>query len=203
MTTLPLYTLPDLPYAPDALQPIVHAHTMELHHGKHHAAYVKAANEVSAKLMELPAKDDPSLWRALAFNVSGHVLHSLFWTSMAPGSSTMSSAFEEAVVSAFGSSQGLQSRMADAVTKLSGSGWAVLAWEPVAQRLVVSQIHDHQSELIIGSSPLLVIDGWEHAYYLDYESDRASWAEKFFEVADWKSASERYEAAAELAVARH
>ena len=197
--TLAPYSLPDLPYAPDALQPIISARTMELHHGTHHAAYVKAANEISSKLTDLEVDADPSaLLRALAFNVSGHVLHSLFWTSMTPGGSTPSAALDNAIVASFGSISALEKRMSATIAKLSGSGWAVLAWEPNACQLVISQGHDHQSELIVGTSPLLVIDGWEHAYYLDYTSEKAKWADKFFEVADWTSASDRFDAARDL-----
>ena len=197
--TLAPYSLPDLPYSPEALQPIISSRTMELHHGTHHAAYVKAANEISAKLAELAVDEDPSaLLRSLAFNVSGHVLHSLFWASMSPGGGAPSSALDNAIVASFGSMSALRARMAMTIAKLSGSGWAVLAWEPIARQLVVSQVHDHQSELIVGSSPLLVIDGWEHAYYLDYTSNKASWAEKFFDVANWAAASNRYDVALEL-----
>ena len=199
MTTPTPYSLPELPYCESALEPVVSGEIMELHHGTHHANYVKAANDAVAKLDALAADEDPSaLLRALAFNLSGHVLHSLFWTSMSPHATQISPALDEAIVVAFGSVSSLRARMTSTLAHLSGSGWAVLAWEPVARRLLVSSVHDHQGEVVQGATPLLVIDGWEHAYYLDYKANRAKWAEQFFDIADWSSASDRLEAAAQL-----
>lgn len=201
MTTTPtLYTLPDLPYSADALQPVVSAQIMELHHAKHHATYVKQANELTGKLIELAASDDPSpLIRALSFNLSGHVMHSLFWTSMTPNGSSPSTELAEEITSSFGSIEAMKKRMAMAATKLSGSGWAVLSWDSIGQRLQISQVHDHQGEVMVGTTPLLVLDVWEHAYYLDYKSDRAAWAQKFFDIADWTSASSRFDDARRVA----
>ena len=197
MTSSPsLYTLPDLPYSADALQPVVSAQIMELHHGKHHAAYVKQANELTGKLIDLAADEDPSaLIRSLTFNLSGHVMHSLFWTSMTPNGSSPSNQLATEITNSFGSVEAMKKRMTMAAAKLSGSGWAVLGWDPTGQRLQISQVHDHQSEMIAGTTPLLVLDVWEHAYYLDYQADRAGWADKFFDIADWASASSRFDKA--------
>jgi Fe-Mn family superoxide dismutase len=192
------YVLPDLPYAPDALAPVLSPQLMELHHDKHHAAYVKAANTLLEELADLPADADPSdLTAALSFNVGGHVLHSVFWTSMTPDQAPASPQLAAAITESFGSQAALEKRMAMTVAKLRGSGWAMLSWEPLSQRLIVQQVHDHQSGLVACSTPILLIDGWEHAYYLDYKADRASWGERFFEVADWVSASERFVRAVE------
>lgn len=197
--TIAAYALPELAYELDALEPVVSSEIMELHYNTHHAAYVKAANAALGKLDALAADEDPSaLLRALSFNVGGHVLHSLFWMSMSPKGGKPSSVLADEITRSFGSMDVLKSRMSQTLAKLAGSGWAALCWEPVARRLIVSQIHDHQSEMIAGASPLLVIDGWEHAYYLDYKADRAAWAEKFFDVADWDSASARFVEAASL-----
>ena len=196
LTESVIYTLPALPYAPDALQPVLSSQILELHHGTHHAGYVKAANELVEKLAELPAADDPSaLLRSLSFNVGAHVLHSLFWKSMTPSgsaASAVSAPFNAAIERDFGSHATMTGRMTNAVAKLSGSGWATLSWEPIGRRLVVGQLHDHQHDHILGAVPLLVIDGWEHAYYLQYQSKRADWAKAFFDVADWAGASERF-----------
>ena len=188
------YSLPTLPYGLDALEPVLSAGLMDLHYNKHHSSYVKKANELVGSLAALPPDADASpLLRSLSFNVSGHVLHSLFWQSMSPTSTKASDALKNEIDRCFGSEANLRSRLSSAVGKLSGSGWAALVWEPLARRLAVVQIHDHQNEYIVGSTPLLVIDGWEHAYYLDYQSDRETWGRKFLEVADWASASNRFE----------
>ena len=189
------YSLPSLPYELDALAPVLSAELMDLHYNKHHNTYVKKANEVTDSLASLPEDADPSaLLRALSFNVSGHVLHSLFWKSMSPGATSPSEALDAEITKSFGSIGALQARMSSAVSKLAGSGWAALVWEPVGERLAVVQLHDHQSDFIVGATPLLAIDGWEHAFYLDYRSDRETWSKKFFEVADWAGASERFTA---------
>jgi superoxide dismutase, Fe-Mn family len=193
MTVNEIYTLPNLPYATDALEPVIAKRIMELHHGTHHASYVKAANLLTAELRELPADKDPSsLERALSFNVSGHRLHSLFWECMAPGGKgSPSPELTARIEESFGSVDTLKLRMSMTVEKLAGSGWAALSWEPVGRRLVVSQIHDHQHDQILGGTPILVIDGWEHAYYLQYEAARAKWATAFWNIVDWDATSKR------------
>ena len=197
MTSHPVYELPDLPYDYNALEPTISARIMELHHGTHHAAYVKGANELLEKLDGLAPTDDPSaLIRSLSFNVSGHVLHSLFWTSMSPdGGGTPPDSIAAAIESSFGSIEGLQGRMTATIEKLAGSGWAVLSWESVGSRLIVSQVHDHQNDQLAGATPLLVIDGWEHAYYLQYEAAKAKWAKAFWDVVDWRNVGARFEIA--------
>jgi superoxide dismutase, Fe-Mn family len=187
------YTLPVLPYALDALAPIVSAELMDLHVNKHHASYVKKANELVEQLVVMPVEDPTPLLRALSFHISAHVLHSLFWKSMTPAPTAPSEALSAEINRAFGSAAALRGHLSAAVAKLAGSGWAALVWEPIAGRLVVTQIHDHQHDVIIGATPLLVIDGWEHAYYLDYHSDREGWGRKFFELADWANASSIFE----------
>ncbi len=196
-TTPKPYVLPDLPYATNALEPTISSRIMELHHGTHHAAYVKGANELTEKLSALPVGDDPSaLNRSLAFNLSGHRLHSLFWTSMSPqGGGEPDGPLADAVTACFGDAKTLIDRMTMTISKLAGSGWAALSWDELGQRLVVSQIHDHQHDHAAGLTPLLVIDGWEHAYYLQYEAAKAKWAAAFWDVVDWKSAGARLAAA--------
>ena len=196
MTANSLYELPSLPYELDALAPIISEEIMVLHHGTHHQAYVKAANETVEKLSELPPSDDPSpLLRSLSFNVSGHVLHGLFWNSMTPnGTGSPSPALASQIVSSFGSVENLMERMTLTVEKLAGIGWAALVWEPTAKRLLVAQIHDHQHDLIAGTTPVMVIDGWEHAYYLQYGAAKAKWAKAFWEIANWDGVEARIEA---------
>jgi superoxide dismutase, Fe-Mn family len=200
MTTNTPYELPLLTYEPDALAPAISEQIMTLHHGTHHLAYVKAANETLEKLSDLPPEDDPSaLVRALSFSVSGHVLHSLFWNSMSPtGGGEVPASLAKHVDAAFGSTKVLIGRMSKAVEKLAGSGWAALVWEPIAGRLVVTQIHDHQHDQIAGAVPVMVIDGWEHAYYLQYGAAKAKWAHAFWDIANWEAVAARVEALSSL-----
>ncbi len=191
------YTLPDLPYAFDALAPLISEKAMHLHHDKHHASYVKAANETLEKLGTLAEDVDAvPLLKKLAFNASGHALHSLYWTSIRPESTKPTSDLAAALKTSFGSAENASALLTSAVTNLSGSGWAAMVWEPIGGRLLVTQIHDHQSEHIAGAVPILALDGWEHAYYLDHQSDRAGWARQIVEVVDWASASQRFDDAA-------
>ena len=193
MTSSNLYVLPELPYALDALEPVISARIMELHHGTHHRAYVDNANKLTAQLDDLDPDADPTaLIRSLSFNISGHVLHSLFWKCMSPhGGGDPSPEVREHLSKSFGSIDKFKSRMTTALEKLSGSGWAALVWEPAARRLNVTQIHDHQHDQIAGAVPILVIDGWEHAYYLQYEADKAEWAGSFWDIVDWKGMQTR------------
>jgi superoxide dismutase, Fe-Mn family len=189
----PVYTLPVLPYAVNALEPVVSGRIMELHHGTHHAAYVDNANRFMGELAALdPAADPTPLVRSLSFNVSGHRLHSLFWQCMTPnGGGLPAPEVAEQIERFFGPVETLKAQMTLAVEKLAGSGWAALVWEPTALRLVVTQIHDHQHDQITGAVPILVIDGWEHAYYLQYEAGRAKWAAAFWDVVDWNGVGAR------------
>jgi superoxide dismutase, Fe-Mn family len=188
------YRLPDLSYAYDALVPQISERQLELHHSKHHYAYVQAANEALDELAGEPdAAELDRIRRALAFNVSGHQMHSLFWTCMSPeATAEPEGEMATAVNAQFGAFERLRNQLTDAVTTLQGSGWAMLAFEPLAGLLTVSQVHDHHQFHIPGAVPLFVIDGWEHAYYLDHANDKAGWATAFWKVADWRAASERY-----------
>jgi len=189
-----VYTLPDLPYAADALQPHISAQLMSLHHDKHHAAYVKGANKALETLADAKPDQVAGLERNLAFNVSGHVLHSLLWTSMSPdGGGKPDGDLGDAVDESFGSFDAFRARFVATMTTVQGSGWAILTWEPLAQRLLVAQLRDHQSNTLVGSTPILVADAWEHAYYLDYHNDKDAWAEAFCNVADWRSAQRRFD----------
>ena len=188
------YTLPDLPYAYDALAPHLSQETMELHHDKHHAAYVKAANETIERLGNAESWQVPGLERALAFNVSGHGLHTLFWDSMSPEMEQKpSGALAEAIDASFGSMDKYLDRFKAALTTIQGSGWALLMWEPMASMLEIVQVQNHDGALLIGATPILAADGWEHAYYVDYRNDKAAWADSFTHLTDWAGAGRRFE----------
>ena len=163
------YTLPDLPYDYGALEPHVSAQIMELHHDKHHAAYVTGANQTLEKLAAARDKDDfaaiVGLEKTLAFHISGHVLHSTFWQNQSPdGGDKPDGALGSAIDEHFGSFDKFKAHMTQATMTIQGSGWGALAWEPLGGRLIVEQIYDHQGNVGNGSIPLLVFDAWEHAF---------------------------------------
>jgi len=193
------YVLPDLPYDYSALEPHVDARIMELHHDKHHAAYVKGANTALEKLADARDSGDfaliTKLSKDLAFNLSGHVLHSIFWTCMTPeGGGKPEGDLAAAIDDSFGTFEDFKAQLSEATTTVQGSGWGALAWEPTARRLIIEQVYDHQSNIGQGSDPILVIDAWEHAFYLQYLNDKAAWVDAFWEVADWDAAARRFDA---------
>jgi Fe-Mn family superoxide dismutase len=190
------YTLPDLAYDPGALEPHISGRIMELHHGKHHAGYVKGANDTLEKLHEMRATGDFSavsmLEKNLAFHVSGHVLHSLFWTNLSPdGGGDPDGPLADALDETFGGVGAFRQQMAEAATTLQGSGWALASWEPVAGRIVVQQVFDHQGNHGQGTVPLLAIDGWEHAWYLQYESRKTEYFHNVWNVINWPDVARR------------
>jgi superoxide dismutase, Fe-Mn family len=195
-----IYRLPDLPYDPGALEPHISARIMELHHDKHHAAYVKGANTALERLAEVREKGDFTLLsmleKNLAFHVSGHVLHSLFWTNLSPdGGGGPEGALAETIDETFGGFEPFRQQMTEAAATVQGSGWALASWEPVAGRLVVQQAYDHQGNHGQGTIPLLAIDAWEHAYYLQYENRKADFFEAIWNVVNWPDVAARFEAA--------
>jgi len=194
------YKLPDLPYAYNALEPYIDEATMRLHHGKHHAAYVSGFNAALKKLEEARAKGDFSavqaLSKAAAFHGSGHAMHELFWQVMCPKDISVepkSGALFDALARDFGSLDSFKKHFSEAAKSVEGSGWAVLAYEPMGKRLIVLQAENHQKLTVQGSAPLLVLDVWEHAYYILYKSDRAKYIENWWNVVNWKKVEENYQ----------
>src|SRR5437762_4146565 len=169
-----IYVLPDLPYDYSALEPHISGRIMKLHHDKHHATYVKGANTALEKLDGARRSGKfatiSMLEKSLAFNVSGHVLHSIFWTNLAPQRTEPTGAFAEALGDGFDGVDGFCRLMTEAAGTIQGSGWALASWEPVSRRIVIQQVYDHQGNHGQGTIPLLAVDAWEHAYYLQYEN---------------------------------
>ena len=200
------YTLPDLPYDYSALEPHYSGKVLELHHGKHHAAYVSGANATLGKLAEAREKKDfatlNQLQKSLAFHVSGHVLHSLFWKNMTPhGGGQPEKGLADAIGESFGSFDGLKSQLTEAALNVQGSGWGAMAWEPLGQRLVVEQVYDHQGNIGNGTVPLLVLDMWEHAYYLQYRNVKTDWVNAFWRVVNWEDVARRLDSVRTLDLA--
>jgi len=197
------YILPDLDYDYGALEPHISGQIMQLHHDKHHAAYVKKANETLEQLDEARNKSDftriGGLEKSLAFNLSGHVLHSLFWRNLMPkGGGRPQGELAQALVRDFGSFEGFQKQINEVSGTIMGSGWGALVYEPMAGRLLTSQIYDHQSNLAQAGVPLLVIDAWEHAYYLQYKTEKAKFFEAVWNLWNWDDVSQRYAAARKM-----
>lgn len=192
-----LYRLPELEYDYGALEPHISGRTLQLHHDKHHAAYVKGANETLEKLDEAREKEDFSrlgaLEKALAFHLSGHVLHSLFWRNLVPnGGGQPQGELSRAIDRDFGGFEKFRRQMTETAATVMGSGWAALVWEPVGRRLLATQIYDHQSNLAQGGMPVMVLDAWEHAYYLQYQNRKTEFFEAIWSVWDWEDIGERY-----------
>jgi superoxide dismutase, Fe-Mn family len=200
---MPDYTLPDLPYDYGALEPHYSAEILELHHDKHHAAYVKGANAALDKLGEARETGEfdtiNQLQKNLAFNLSGHVLHSLFWQNMSPdGGDKPDGDLAAAIDTSFGSFEGFRGQLSEAALNVQGSGWGALTWEPLGQRLIVEQVYDHQSNVGQGAPPLLVLDMWEHAYYLQFKNVKADWVDAFWNIVNWLDVAARFGRAREL-----
>ena len=194
------YALPDLPYDYAALEPYISGEIMELHHDKHHATYVKGINTAQEALAEAADKESygniTTVEKNLAFHVSGHVLHSIFWTNLSPdGGGAPTGSFGTVLDETFGGFENFKQQMIEAATTIQGSGWALASWEPMAQRMVVQQVHDHQGNHGQGSIPLLAIDAWEHAYYLQYENNKADFFKAIWNVVNWADVQARFEAA--------
>jgi len=190
------YTLPELPYDYSALEPHYSAQQLELHHDKHHAAYVTGANSTLDKLAEARSKGDFAainlLQKNFAFHLSGHVMHSLLWKNMSPrGGGEPDGDLGAAIKEFFGSFAGFKGQLTEAANNIQGSGWGALGWEPLAKRLVVEQVYDHQGNVGNGTVPLMVLDMWEHAYYLQYKNVKADWVKAFWQVVNWADVAKR------------
>jgi len=203
---MPKHELPTLPYAFDALEPHVDARTMEIHHGKHHAAYVANLNgalEKAPSLFEVPmerllsnlASVPAEIREAVRNNGGGHLNHSLFWTLMSPkGGGEPTGELAAAIATAFGSFDAFKEQFGNAAKTRFGSGWAWLAVNAFGG-LVVTSTPNQDSPVMEGMRPVLGLDVWEHAYYLQYQNRRPDYVAAFWNVVDWRRANELYQAA--------
>jgi Fe-Mn family superoxide dismutase len=203
MKPAPHFELPPLGYAYDALEPHLSAELLELHYSKHHKAYVDGLNKTLEALADARAKGDfgklNQLEKDLAFHYSGHVLHSLFWRNLQPGEGAPPGGpLEAGIKAAFGSVDAFRRQFTAAGASLQGSGWAALVFEPTQGTLLVEQIHDHQDRTAVGTMPLLVMDMWEHAYYLQYRNKKDQWIVNFWEMVNWVDVARRLERAGRI-----
>ena len=194
------YTLPDLDYDYGALAPHIAPEIMELHHSKHHAAYVKGANTALEALAEARDKGEhgtiAKLEKDLAFNLGGHINHSVFWKNMSPeGGGEPTGAVADALGEFFGSFDAFKKQFTAAANGIQGSGWAMLVWDTLGKRLNLHQLYDQQANVPVGQLPTLQLDMWEHAFYLQYKNVKADYADAWWNVVNWTDVEARLAAA--------
>jgi len=197
------FTLPELPYSYDALEPVISKEIMTLHHDKHHRAYVDNLNKAFVQLEEAEKKQDISeaiaLQSAIKFNGGGHINHSIFWTNLAPknqgGGTPSNGALTGAIAKEFGSLEKLVEALSAKAVAIQGSGWAWLGVNKKNGRLELATCENQDPLITKGLVPLLGIDVWEHAYYPQYKNVRAKYVESIWQVVNWKNVEERYTAA--------
>jgi Fe-Mn family superoxide dismutase len=190
------YTLPELNYDYSALEPHISARIMELHHSKHHQAYVTGANAALAAMAEARETKNfanlPKLQKDLAFNLGGHINHSIFWQNLSAESSAPEGELASAIAEYFGSFEAFQSHFSAAAMGIQGSGWAYLAWDVVGNQMIIGQLYDQQGNLSVATIPLLMLDMWEHAFYLDYQNVKADYVKAFWNIANWQDVARRF-----------
>ncbi|HOI71115.1 MAG TPA: superoxide dismutase [Methanobacterium sp.] len=194
------YKLPDLPYAYNALEPYISEEQLTIHHDKHHKTYVDAANGILKLFDESREKgedfDIKGKAKELSFNMGGHQLHKLFWENMGPASENggePTGKIAEYINDSFGSFERFKKEFSQTAITTEGSGWAVLVFCKSTERLFVLQYEKHNVNLVPRWIPLLVLDVWEHAYYLDYKNVRPDFVEAFWNIVNWDAANMRLE----------
>jgi Fe-Mn family superoxide dismutase len=185
------HKLPPLPYQYNALEPIIGATTIKIHHDHHHKAYVDGLNKAELALVEARRQNDFTFvkyWEGeLAFNGSGHILHSIYWTVMAPEKfdSEPGRVTIKEINRYFGSFDNFFGQFTTATTKVEASGWGILAWNPAWNRLEILTAEKHENLTQWGAIPILVLDVWEHAYYLDYQYNRETYVRQWLQLINW------------------
>jgi Fe-Mn family superoxide dismutase len=192
METVKSFSLPKLPYDYKALAPYISEEQLKIHHDKHHQAYVNGANAIFEKLdkarKEAADIDMKATLKELSFHIGGHILHSTFWDNMAPpgkGGGKPGGAVSDVIQKEFGSFERFKKEFSQAATSVEGSGWAVLAMQQCIERPLIMQIEKHNVNVYPSFRILMVLDVWEHAYYIDYKNDRAKFVENFWNLVNW------------------
>jgi len=194
------YTLPILPYGYADLAPNISEEQLRIHHTKHHQAYVNNANSAFDKLDKAIKEgtdiDRKAFWKDVSFNLGGHVLHSLFWPNMAPtgkGGGSPGGKLADQINIFFGNLERFKKEFAQTANTTEGSGWAALTFSPEPGRLALMQIEKHNVNVFPGHNILMVLDVWEHAYYLDYKNERAKFVDAFWNIVNWDEINKRLE----------
>lgn len=200
METTKFYSLPKLPYEYKDLEPYISEEQLKIHHSKHHQAYVNGANAILEKL-DKARKEDTALdiratLKELSFNIGGHLLHSLFWGNLAPtgkGGGKPGGVFGEIVEKEFGSFERFKKEFTQAAIGVEGSGWAALTFCKQTNRPIIMQIEKHNTNIYPMFRILMVLDVFEHAYYLDYKNERAKFIDAFWNIVNWGEVNKRLE----------
>ncbi|MBP1969650.1 Fe-Mn family superoxide dismutase [Virgibacillus natechei] len=193
------HELPPLPYQYDALEPYISEEIMRLHHNEHHQSYVDGLNKAEKELYTNDTDEIKHWLREQAFHGSGHNLHTIFWYNMTPDSSKKPSGkIRNRIEEDFGSWNKFKEKFSDVAASVEGVGWAVLLWNPRSGRLAVQSFEKHQSFQLADSIPLLVLDMWEHAYYLQYKTDKEEYIKNWWNVVNWDNVNDRYVEARKL-----
>lgn len=201
METQKLYVLPNLPYDYAALTPYISEELLKLHHDKHHAAYVNGANAILQKMDKARADntdfDTKATFKELSFHIGGHILHSLFWQNLAPadrdGGGKPSGTIDKVINEEYGSFDRFKKLFSQVATSVEGSGWAALTFCKGTQRPIIMQVEKHNTNVYPKFKILMVLDVWEHAYYLDYKNDRGKFVEAFWNIVNWSEVNNRLE----------
>lgn len=193
------YTLPDLPYDFSALEPVISAEIMQIHYQKHHAAYVTNLNAALEKYEQAEQHGDIAamiaLQQAIKFNGGGHVNHSIFWTNLAPASKADAGPSGELLTSIkqeFGSFESFIEKFSSKTVAIQGSGWGWLGYHKASAKLVIASCANQDPLSTLELTPLLGVDVWEHAYYLQYKNVRAEYVKNIWKIINWKNVEERF-----------
>jgi Fe-Mn family superoxide dismutase len=197
------YVLPKLPYDYNGLEPYISEQQLTIHHDKHHLAYVNGANAAFKKLDEARKSkaeiDVKAMLKELSFNIGGHQLHSIFWPTLAPagrgGGGEPTGKLADAINKEFGSFAQFKAEFSKAAASTEGSGWAALAIDVKTKQLAIMQIEKHNVNVYTGFYIVMVLDVWEHAYYLDYKNERPKFVEAFWNIVNWERINKRFEEA--------
>jgi len=191
------YTLPKLSFAYDALSPILSQEQVETHYKKHHDAYVKKTNELLNKIDDFRRDGDEievnNVASKLSFNIGGVTLHNLFWENLVPPSQFLmpDGEIKDSINSNFGSIERFISEFTECATTIEGSGWSLLTYDVGTGRLMIFPIGNHNLKLVPMQKILLVLDMWEHAYYIDYKNDKKSYVSNFWKILNWNVVNTR------------
>ena len=188
--------LPELPYAYDALEPYYDAETVRIHHDIHHKGYVDGLNNAQTKLKEAREAGDFALikhWeRELAFHGSGHILHTIFWENMKPqGGGEPTGEVATLINENFGSFEAFKKQFTSAAAAVEASGWCALVWNREFNKLEVVQVEKHQNLSLWSSIPVLIVDVWEHAYYLKYQNKRLDFVNNWWNIINWEDVNNK------------
>ena len=193
------YVLLPLPYAYDALEPVIDAKTVETHYTFHHKPAVAAANKAEDGLAKARDSNDFALVKhyekELAFGLSSHILHTIYWSNLSAKGSVVKGDLLKAIEKSFGTFDKFKAHLGSAATTVEGSGWGILGYLPASQKLMILQCENHQKLTAWGVIPILVLDVWEHAYYLKYQNRRAEYIGKLFDIINWDNVAARYNSA--------